>query len=381
MLRVDQIETRTVGAEVEISAVIDGFRSGDRTRRLWFRFPDRFADGIAVSGNPFMVALMPVAARLRKVLQVDRPVSPMLLSNSRQIGRIWRNWYGLRLAIDPPGLEEGNGKTVPPGVGCFFSGGVDSFYTVLKNLERETGDGRITHLVHVRGFDIDLRNEPMYREVSRHLEEAAGQLGLPIIMASTNIREVSRGFTSWGRLQHGASLAAVGHCLSGLFRTMFLPATHTYEHVFPWGTHPLLDPLWSSGALVFISDGCEASRAQKIFLQIARSPVALQHLRVCYKKTGSGYNCGQCEKCLRTMVVLKVAGVLDRCSTFADSLDLDRVRNIRIKQRITESFAKDTLAELRERNEDPELQAAMEKILSRWTVSRIKFHIRDRFRT
>jgi hypothetical protein len=80
------------------------------------------------------------------------------------------------------------------------------------------------------------------------------------------------------------------------------------------------------------------------------------------------------------MVGLKVAGVLEQCGIFADSLDLDRVRKIRIKQRITESFARDTLAEIRERGTEPELQQAMQEILSKWTFSRIRNHLKDRFR-
>jgi hypothetical protein len=244
MLRVHQIESNVVGSEVEISAEVDGFPSGARSRRLWFRFPEAMAGFLNVSGTPFMAALMPVAAGLRTALHVEGPVSRRLVENSRQIGRIWRDWYRLRLEIVPDRFMDCNDPTVPAGVGCFFSGGVDSFYTVLKNLERETGDGRITHLLHVRGFDIDLGNDAMYRVVDKHLTAAADELALPLIRVSTNVREVSRGYASWGRLQHGAALAGVGHGLSGLLRTMLVPATLAYERLFPWGTHPVLDPLW-----------------------------------------------------------------------------------------------------------------------------------------
>ncbi len=380
MLRVHRTELKEIGSEVEISAEVDGFPKGARCRRLWFRFPEAMAHTLNLSGTPFMASMMPVAAGLRTPLHVEGPVSRRLVENSRQIGRIWRDWYRFRLEIVPERFIDDNGPTSSGGVGCFFSGGVDSFYSVLKNLKNEKGDGRISHLVHVRGFDIDLRNDAMYKVVYRHLAEAADELGCPLIRVSTNVREVTRGYTSWGRLQHGAALAGIGHCLSGLFRTMLIPATHTYEHLFPWGTHPQLDPLWSDESLTFVSDGCEASRTQKIIRQIARSGAALQHLRVCYRKTGAERNCGECEKCLRTMVGLKIAGVLDECGAFADSLDLDRVRKIRIKQRITESFARDTLTELRERGSEPELQQAMSEILSRWTFSRIRNHLKDRFR-
>ncbi len=41
------------------------------------------------------------------------------------------------------------------GVACFFSGGVDSFYSVIAHAKR------ITHLIFVRGFDIPIANRAL----------------------------------------------------------------------------------------------------------------------------------------------------------------------------------------------------------------------------
>ena len=75
--------------------------------------------------------------------------------------------------------------------------------------------------------------------------------------------------------------------------------------------------------LEIVHDGCEADRPQKMAV-VARSSTALEHLRVCNKQS-AGYNCGHCEKCLRTMVNLRLVDALGRCPTLPGVLDLRRV--------------------------------------------------------
>jgi hypothetical protein len=379
-MRVSDIDLGLVGSEGELSASVHGVSNGPDPFRLWFRFPAGMLDGIRRVGNPFLTSILPVAARARADLHVDGEVSPELLENFKQIDRIWNHWYGLKLGA-AGGVSVEPEKEVPaPGVACFFSGGVDSFYSVNKNLEREKGENRITHLLYVRGFDVDLDDHDLDALVTGHLSRAGDEIGLPLILASTNLRQLTDRSTRWGRLQHGAALAGVAHCLSGILGTVLVPSTHTYQHVFPWGTHPLLDPLWSDEFISFVTDGCEATRSAKIERQIIGSDIALRHLRVCHRNRDLAYNCGRCEKCIRTKIVLKLAGVLERCATFDHVLDLEQVRSIRIKLRVTEGFVRETLAELRRRDTEHDLQQALRTVLSRWNPTRIKIHIRDRFR-
>jgi hypothetical protein len=379
-MRVSDIKLGLVGSESELSASVHGVPKGPDPFRLWFRFPAGMLDGIRRVGNPFLISILPVAARTGADLHVESEVSPLLIENFKQIHRIWSDWYGLKPGDTGGMAVEPNGEAASPGVACFFSGGVDSFYSVNKNLEREKGENRITHLLYVHGFDVDLEDHDRDSLVTGHLHRAGDELGLPVIRASTNLRLLADRFTRWGRLQHGAALAGVAHGLSGILGTVLVPSTHTYQHVFPWGTHPLLDPLWSDEFISFITDGCEATRTAKIERQIIGSDVALRHLRVCHYNRELAYNCGSCEKCLRTKVALKLAGVLERCATFDDVLDLEQIRSIRIKLRVTESFVRETLAELRRKDTEHDLQQALEAVLSRWNPTRIKIHLRDRFR-
>ena len=51
--------------------------------------------------------------------------------------------------------EESRNGSPASGVGCFFSGGLDSLHTLFKNLDK------ITHLIFVHGIDIPLNNSAL----------------------------------------------------------------------------------------------------------------------------------------------------------------------------------------------------------------------------
>src|SRR4029078_454714 len=84
----------------------------------------------------------------------------------------------------------------------------------------------------------------------------------------------------------------------------------------PWGSHPLLDPLFGTSALRFVHDGLGASRARKA-RPTRPTELARRHLFVCDNPNPGDPlpNCGRCEKCLRTMTELLFAGALAESAT------------------------------------------------------------------
>jgi hypothetical protein len=99
----------------------------------------------------------------------------------------------------------------------------------------------------------------------------------------------------------------------------------------PWGSHPVIDPLWSSENMEIIHDGANADRVTKIMDTIALYPEALRLLRVCVNKRGGSGNCGFCVKCIRTMTALEMAGVLRSCGSFPPKLPRDFWRRMELK--------------------------------------------------
>jgi hypothetical protein len=209
-------------------------------------------------------------------------------------------------------------QSAPAGaVACFFSGGVDSFYTLLKHRDE------ITRIIMVHGFDLQLDHTALREKVSASLREVAAELGVGLIEVETNVRSLADRYFPW-KFYHGSMLASVALLLAPQVQKVYIAASDSYATLIPWGSHPLLDPLWSTEKIELVHDGLEANRAEKV-AKIATSDLALRHLRVCFPWSSNGgvaYNCGHCEKCLNTMACLRNAGVLGRCPTFPPVLDL-----------------------------------------------------------
>jgi hypothetical protein len=146
---------------------------------------------------------------------------------------------------------------------------------------------------------------------------------------------------------------------------MYMPSSADAEHQALRGTHLTIDHLWSTEQLNFVHDGWEATRFDKVDEQIARSPLALKYLRVCYMNEKATYNCGKCEKCLRTMVSLLAAGVLDSAETFRSDIDPDCVAALSIDGYYDAVFHRENLAALEARGLAPELQQALRVAVSR----------------
>jgi hypothetical protein len=301
----------TLSARVRCAgSVLDG-------RELWFRYPPRYYDFLSTSADPWIPALVTVAMRLHQPLHVEAPASPRLLEGAQTFMDIMRQWRPdcERVPLETEGVLE----TVPQQdlVGAFFTAGVDAFYTLLKNHRTCQGPDRISRVLFIHGFDVPLSNLPLYGLCREHIVQAARALGTIPILCATNIKEETyhRGLDVWD-MCHGQMLLAVALAAESLWRRFLIPATAVYTNLAPWGSHPLTDPLWSTESMTVVHDGAEATRIEKVMTEIAPSEVALEHLRVCWQNRGGRYNCGECEKCLRTMVTLQVAGVLDQCRAF-----------------------------------------------------------------
>jgi hypothetical protein len=241
-------------------------------------------------------------------------------------------------------------------IGVFFSAGLDSFYTFLKHKDE------ITDLIFIHGFDIPLNNHDLRLQASKAVHKVANYYGKGVVEIETNANQFNTRYVS-GHQGYGAFLASVGHLLSPDFSKIYIATGHTLDTLdIMEGSHPDLDSLWSTEALHFVSDGVEATRRDKAALA-GQSEVALQTLRVCVENREGAYNCGKCPKCLRTLINLRMAGVVDQCTSFDKPLDLQRVSRIRPhgNKRV---FLEEILAELEKSQADPELEHAVREALA-----------------
>ena len=323
-------------------------------------------EGAEFTGDAsFLVpTLLMAAMRSETSLVLQEPVSPTMLEGSRHIAQILALW---ERDFRPVEIEAPPRSQHPPepthGTAAFFSGGVDGFHTVLRHRDE------LTHLIFIEGvFDRGVE-DAQDLEVAR---SAARELGLPLIEVTTNMREFTDAMGVPFVYAFGHTLAAVALLFESTFATMLIASSFSYDHLPGNGSHPLTDPLWSTEALRVVHVAAEVIRPMKV-LEIADSDIAMRHLRVCRGRkpgkeapaTDRPLNCGRCEKCLRTMINLRAVGALDRCKTFPRELDLERVREIRIRSDEDLAYVAANLRAVEERQSDEELVAALRDCFAR----------------
>jgi hypothetical protein len=156
-------------------------------------------------------------------------------------------------------------------------------------------------------------------------------LGVPLTFVRTNLADIDRDFLFFRQEYFGSAYAAIAHLFSRRFTSVsFASAQQLGIRLDPLGSHPLLDPLYSTGALAFRHEGAERTRLQKAET-LATRPDLLPELHVCLRTPleSDGRNCGRCEKCLHTQIELLLAGAATAAAAFPPGgLGVEAVRAI-----------------------------------------------------
>jgi hypothetical protein len=353
-MRVDQIRVD----EAQVAAEADSLRlsfpvtHGETQTSVWFRV--RNADA-APSGNAALAIALVPAMRAARSLALAESLSPRLFASQAAIQKLFQDWDNRFnvVQITAPLGEPRQAST--GGTGLFFTGGVDSFFSLLRHREE------ITHLIVLRGFNVK-RKQVVDDLALPTIRVVAAQMNKNLVEVSTNIREFSDRIVDWGLDYHGAALAAVALLLAPTLNKVYVASSHSEKDTFRWGSHLFVDPLYSTETLSLIHDGANATRVEKV-AAIAENRLVQQTLRVCNK--GGASNCGRCEKCLRTMINLRVAGALEKVATFDRNLRLNEVRLIHVRDENKASFVSENLTALRAKGVDDDLASALIDALSR----------------
>jgi hypothetical protein len=308
-------------------------RIGGHEKLVWFR------SGTEVEPYPeaaLVTCLLPAMGSGGGTLRMEEPISPRVLRTQREFQAIQRAW-SLSWPFGDPPLEEV--EVVAPvhapevrrpvgRVAAFFSGGVDSWSTVLENPD-------LTDLIFVRGIDILPRlahQDGLADRVEERLREAADELGLPLHTVETNLRELSEAtgpespIARW-EAYYGCAVTAVSLFLGRAFDRILIAGDSDYEVMDTRGAAWMVDQLWSNENLEIVDDGGRFSRVERT-VRIATHPVVRKSLRVCWENPDGAYNCGRCRKCLLTMATLATADALAPVETFPDEIDLDAVAEV-----------------------------------------------------
>ncbi len=336
---------------------------GELDERVWLRA----AGGETATGaDPVLAACLMPAMSVGGSLVLPGSLSPRLLRTQREYQAVQRAWSLEWEFQEHPFKEVEVVATARPPepprkpgrVAAFFSGGVDSWSTLLDSPE-------ITDLIFVRGIDLlpgSAQHKKLAPQVEERAREVADGLGLTLHLVDTNLRQLSDPLVRW-EAYFGCACMAVAHFLAPRFERILIAGAMDHEVDEPMGVARLIDHLWSTEQLEIVDDGGHYSRVERT-RRIADHPLVKRTLRVCWENRGGAYNCGRCRKCLMTMITLEAFGARSGIETFPPDLDLKDVAAIEIKQVVLLTLWEDVLDAVRAEGR-ADLEPAVEETVER----------------
>ena len=285
---------------------------------LWFSVPAEHEELLGDRADHVAVALLLPAMRYGRDLHIGGAVTDALLYRlNHDLQSLVRAVHAEYRSITVTSDEALPAGSAPQGVVTGFSGGVDSFATLMEYaLAPEVPAGmRVTHLVNNNVGAHGVGSDALWDARCSALAPVANELGLPFIRVDSNldIHFSQMGFVETVTFRNAAVAHLLGggmgrsyHASEGTYRNVRMPPPHGDIGLAGAMTFPLL----STPALTLESTSSGQSRIERT-LALAGTPYA-RYLDVCTDADPArATNCSRCWKCMRTMLTLDIAGRLD----------------------------------------------------------------------
>ena len=305
-----------ISTRVELATHLEHFPD-----RLWFKLPEEYLDYLTDRSDAFLTALIIPMMYLGEDVEVRGRVSPRLASNIESIQHTQKqfhpNLYKI-VDIDYRHLERMPIHVAPGGVATAFSGGIDSSYTLWKNLpENQTDVGmQVTHGIFVHGFDILLNNKPLYLSFYQEFKKIFEHYNIQLLQLRTNCYQFTEFRIPWPQA-FNFPLISAAMIFGRLLRKFYLPAGDEIVAEIVMKPDVFNDPRVATETFETVLFAPDLQRIDKL-KQMADWPVIQTHLRVCSKlvKDTTHANCQQCTKCLNTLIYLELLGIRKRFKEF-----------------------------------------------------------------
>jgi len=336
-MRIENLRQEKAGDRTQITATVLWEDCDRPTQEIFFATDEKFADSIWCNPHAFLVgSIIPAMYNGERRIKIDQEICPELVEGLLDAMGWLRHWF-YEPARELVKIEAKRRSSLPIGrtperTGSFFSGGVDSIGTVCANRRDYPLDhpGSIKDglLIYGNNIEFDPRIET-FKQAVHSLSEVAKDAKMQLIPVYTNVRSLDESVDFFSKQFHGAILASVAHALSRRLSRVLIASSNSIEDLEPYGSHPLIDPNYSSYETRIIYDDVLSTRLAKTKL-VSEWDVALQNIKVCGPNY-PGENCGQCEKCIRTMLALMAVGKLDETKAFPHQVTAEMIsRRVKI---------------------------------------------------
>ena len=212
-----------------------------------------------------------------------------------------------------------NDYEVSENTAAFFSGGVDSFNTLISHVKENPT------LITLWGSDVKLNDFDGWNKVKAHSLNTAKKFNCQNLFIRSSFRYViNEGALSqeviplcgdgwWHGFQHGIGI--IGHAAPYTYlrkiSKLYIASTYTEKDKgnYTCASDPTIDNHVKVGKCITIHDGYEFERQDKVrrICEYKRTSGIEINLRVCWESAGGG-NCCHCEKCYRTILEILAEG-------------------------------------------------------------------------
>ena len=330
-MRIDGISSLEKEGGKRISARISWDDCCREPYELYIETGAEFGRSLQPDPHAFLIAsIIPAMHYGEKRIIIDEPICPEILDGLNKVMQVLASWNRNK-GMKPVAIETNGHASPEPKEGrrsaFFYSGGIDCFATLRNNRlcyppdhPRYFKDGFL-----VFGFEQD--NKETFEHLLRSSLRVGQEADFTLIPVKTNMYLVFKDddaktrYRFWNMEYGGAALAAIAHAFSDRVDDVSIAANCDAVQLGPWGTHPIIDPNFSNRRISVRHDGVSLSRLEKVRL-IAEWEVALRNIRVCNQASRYSeemVNCGNCEKCIRTMLELMAVGKLKETACFPKS--------------------------------------------------------------
>jgi hypothetical protein len=362
-MRITNLKVEKGKQLTRVSASVKWEDCDQPTREIYIETDKKFAEDISCNPHAFLVGcIIPAMHFGEKRILLDTEICPGLKDGLKTVMALIEDWS--EGTYRPLSIESKISSAVrhintQRRSGMFLSGGIDSLATLRVNKMNfpEQHPGSIKDCLLIHGFDIGgVIERGMKYHVFERAEAAmahvAKDANVTLIPVYSNIRHLCDDRDLWLNKFFGAVLAAVAHTFDQRISLVYIASSYDIPNLAPCGSHPLLDPEYSSFDLRIKHTDFALSRLEKLNI-VAKWDVAFQNFRVCLANVKDRLNCGKCEKCVRTMTELVSIGALHKTTAFVEndvSPELLSVFDITIRHRAP--FYEVMLPLLKERGRD-----------------------------
>ncbi len=259
-MRISDFREERNDARYRATATVTWEDCGRPPQQVFFETDREHAPYLWCNPHAFLVAgVMPAMRYGERRVALDAQACPELVVGLQTAMRWLRRWYGE--SHQPVVIETLPGIPQLPSdadrrAAMFLSGGLDSLAVLWFNRTTYPLDHPNAYQtgILVHGFDIGAfqggdQETAKFEQAMRAVKPIAEDVQLPLVPVYTNVRHLADEVDFWMHDFHAAALSSVAHAFSRSLCSVAISSTATIECLHAWGSHPLLDPCYSSADL------------------------------------------------------------------------------------------------------------------------------------